>query len=72
MLIDLLRIQDHEPPMGDLGTKPYLSFCRGTWTTPTDGEEDAPANRIIHARIMQMHSPGFGLSDFFSTIVLER
>ncbi|MFZ5515584.1 MAG: hypothetical protein ACOY90_03035 [Candidatus Zhuqueibacterota bacterium] len=57
MAIDLLKLLDYEPPMGDLGVKPSLSFCRGIWTRPIAGEDDAPALRIIHARILQMHAP---------------
>jgi hypothetical protein len=56
-MIDLLTLQDHEPPMGDLGFKPRLSFLRALWTRPLPNENDAPKERIIHARILQLHAP---------------
>ncbi len=56
MMNDLLTIRDHEPPMGDVGTRQSLSFCRALWTAPLDGEDDAPHRRIIHARSLQFHS----------------
>ncbi len=55
MLVDLLTLNELEPPMGDLGVKPQFSFCRSFWTKPIDGENDAPENRIIHVRNLQMH-----------------
>jgi hypothetical protein len=56
-MIDLFTLKDLEPPMGDVGSMGHLSSCRALWTTPLDGEEGAPRNRIIHARTMQLHSP---------------
>ncbi len=56
-MTDLLTLQDHEPPMGDLGFKPKLSFLRALWTRPLPNESDAPKERIIHARILQLHAP---------------
>lgn len=55
--MDLLTLRDHEPPMGDLGARPALSFNRALWTTPLAGEADAPPHRIIHARVLQLHEP---------------
>lgn len=55
--MDLLTLQDHEPPMGDLGARPTLSFNRALWTVPIDGESEAPPQRIIHARVLQLHEP---------------
>ncbi|MDZ7288890.1 MAG: hypothetical protein ONB44_04120 [candidate division KSB1 bacterium] len=57
MAVDLLTISDHEPPMGDLFSNQSLSFCRALWTTPIEGEEDAPRHRIIHIRVLQLHGP---------------
>lgn len=57
MPLNLLEIREPEPPMGDLGIKPTLSFVRAQWTTPIPGEETAPDNRIIHSRIFQAHAP---------------
>jgi hypothetical protein len=50
-------LKDLEPPMGDVGSFGNLSSCRAIWTAPFDGEEGAPAKRIIHARILQLHTP---------------
>ncbi|WP_420454346.1 hypothetical protein [Rubrivirga sp.] len=55
--MDLLTIQDHEPPMGDTAGHQPLSFCRALWATPTDLEAEAPAHRIVHARVLQLHVP---------------
>jgi hypothetical protein len=56
-MTDLLTLKDHEPPMGDLATRQNLSFCRAIWTSPLEGEDDAPERRIIHARALQLHAP---------------
>ena len=56
-MIDLLSLRDFEPPMGDLATRQALSFSRAIWTRPIDGEDGAPAQRIIHARALQLHAP---------------
>lgn len=57
MSTNLFDLQDREPPMGDLGVQPTLSFTRALWATPTAKEETAPTNRIIHARALQLHEP---------------
>lgn len=57
MTMDLLQAVDHTPPMGDLFSHPRLSFCRALWTAPRVGEEQAPARRIVHARVLQCHGP---------------
>jgi len=57
MTMDLLQAADHTPPMGDLFSHPRLSFCRALWTAPLAGEAQAPARRIIHARVLQCHGP---------------
>jgi hypothetical protein len=57
MPVNLLTIKELEPPMGDLGIKPTLSFVRALWTAPIPGEETAPEKRIIHAQIFQAHQP---------------
>jgi hypothetical protein len=56
-MTDLLTLKDLEPPMGDVGSTGNLASCRALWTAPLDGEEGAPTNRIIHARILQLHAP---------------
>lgn len=56
-MIDLLSIKDLEPPMGDVGTRQSLSFCRAVWTRPLAEERGAPQNRIIHVRVLQLHAP---------------
>lgn len=56
-VVDLLCLQDYEPPMGDLAVKPALSFTRSLWTIPIAGEEEAPAERIIHSRCLELQSP---------------
>ena len=56
-MIDLLNLKDLEPPMGDVGSMGNLSSIRAMWTSPLDGEDGAPRNRIIHARILQLHNP---------------
>ena len=43
--------------MGDTAGHQPLSFNRAIWTTPLDGEDGAPARRIIHARVLQLHAP---------------
>ncbi|MBN1542699.1 hypothetical protein JW992_11190 [candidate division KSB1 bacterium] len=53
----LLNIEDYEPPMGDLGIKQRLAFVRALWTLPLAEEKDAPEHRIIHAKILQPHTP---------------
>jgi len=55
--VDLFSLEGLEPPAGDLGIKPRVAACRAIWTTPLDGEEDAPERRIIHARTLQLHVP---------------
>lgn len=55
-MIDLLSIKDLEPPMGDVGTRQSLSFCRAVWTRPLAEERGAPQNRIIHTRVLQLHA----------------
>lgn len=57
MSMDLLALRDHEPPMGDLGARPTLGFTRALWTSPIVGEGSAPAERIIHAKALQLHEP---------------
>jgi hypothetical protein len=56
-MIDLLTLKDLEPPMGDVGSTGNLTSCRAIWTSPLDGEDGAPRNRIIHARVLQLHTP---------------
>lgn len=57
MSTNLLALRDREPPMGDLGARPTLGFTRALWTAPIAGEETAPADRIIHAKGVQLHQP---------------
>src|SRR5690606_5201407 len=56
-MTDLLTLQDHEPPMGDTAGHQPLAFTRAIWTGPLDGEDGAPERRIIHARVLQLHTP---------------
>ena len=56
-MTDLLALKDFEPPMGDLATRQNLSFCRALWASPIKGEDGAPLQRIIHARVLQLHAP---------------
>lgn len=56
-MLDLLTIQDHEIPLGGTIGPSALSFCRAIWTKPIPGEDSAPDERIIHARVLQLHSP---------------
>jgi hypothetical protein len=55
--MDLLRLTDHEPPMGDFAIRPPLAFTRAVWTAPIAGEDGAPDHRIIHSRCVQFHGP---------------
>ena len=57
MHVDLISIQELEPPMGDVAGRQPLSFTRAVWATPIEGEEEAPARRIIHARVVPLHGP---------------
>ncbi|HYE94869.1 MAG TPA: hypothetical protein VD962_01570, partial [Rubricoccaceae bacterium] len=56
-MIDLLTLRDYEPPMGDAAAHGRLAITHAFWTTPLDGEAGAPAHRIVHARILQLHAP---------------
>jgi hypothetical protein len=55
--MDLLTLRDHEPPMGDFAVRAKLASTRAMWTTPIEGEDDAPSRRIIHACTLQLHAP---------------
>ncbi|HMB89673.1 MAG TPA: hypothetical protein VKP65_02425 [Rhodothermales bacterium] len=57
MAVNLLTFSDQEPPMGDTAGNQPLSFLRAIWATPLAGEDEAPAHRITHARVMQLHGP---------------
>ena len=56
-MTDLFLLKDFEPPMGDTATRQTLATCRALWTEPLDGEDGAPRQRIIHARVVQLHNP---------------
>jgi len=43
--------------MGDTATRQSLSGCRALWSSPLREEEGAPPQRIIHARVLQLHAP---------------
>lgn len=57
MTTDLLQMKDLAPPMGDLAAARGLSAPRALWTAPLPGEPLDPAQRIIHARTLQLHGP---------------
>ncbi len=52
---DLLSLDDHIVPLGGTTAPPSLSAARAVWTTPIAGEENAPLERIIHTRTVQLH-----------------
>lgn len=60
-MTDLFALRDHEPPMGDTAGRQPLGDCRALWTAPLPGEMEgdhpAPARRIIHQRVLQLHAP---------------
>jgi hypothetical protein len=56
-MTDLLTLRDFEPPMGDTAAHGLLALTHAYWTTTLDGEDDAPARRILHARILSLHAP---------------
>ncbi len=56
-MLDLLTLRDDEPPMGDAAAHGRLAITHAYWATPLDGEDDAPARRIVHARILSLHAP---------------
>lgn len=56
-MTDLFLLKDFEPPMGDTATRQTIASCRAIWTTPLDGEDTAPDQRIIHSKVLQLHAP---------------
>lgn len=57
MTEDLLQIADLEPPMGDLSIGNRLDTARSIWAKVEAGEEDLPAARVVHQRILRLHGP---------------
>jgi hypothetical protein len=57
MTTDLLQLKDLAPPMGDLAAEGLIAANRALWTAPLPAENDAPAQRIIHARTLPLHRP---------------
>ena len=57
MTQDLLKVADHEPPMGDLFTGRRLDTARAVWTAAEPQEADFPKKRILHERIIRLHGP---------------
>lgn len=55
--MNLFEIQDLEVPLGGTTGPAPLSFCRAVWTNPLPGEDDAPDERIVHQRVLQLHNP---------------
>lgn len=53
--MDLLKLKDLAPPMGDTAFAPTLASPRALWTSPIDGEQGAPEQRIIHGNLLQLH-----------------
>ena len=43
--------------MGDTAGHQPFAFCRALWTAPLADEAGAPRQRIIHARVLQLHAP---------------
>lgn len=54
-LTNRLNTLDYDPPMGDIFSYRKLSGCHSIWTAPLPGEEGAPTQRIIHARVYKPH-----------------
>ncbi len=54
--MDLLGPNSVERAASSAGWKELSPGIRGIWTTPLSGEESAPANRIIHARLIRAAS----------------
>src|SRR5690606_20858054 len=55
--IDLLAPVHVDTASGDIGRQQLSTSCKAVWTTPLPTEPDAPANRIIHSRILQLSHP---------------
>jgi len=55
--MDLLKEDRIEKAAIHNGWKNLSPGIRAIWTTPINGEEDAPRHRIIHCRLLQLHSP---------------
>lgn len=55
--IDLLAPVQIDTASGDIGRQQMSTTCKAVWTTPLPTEIDAPANRIIHSRILQLSHP---------------
>ena len=51
MMMDMLQLADHTPPMGDLFSHQRLAFTRALWTERLPGEAQAPQRRINHSRV---------------------
>jgi hypothetical protein len=55
--MDLLRHNVIANAASDAGWKNLHPGIRAIWVQPIEGEDDAPQNRIIHCRLMQLHTP---------------
>jgi hypothetical protein len=55
--MDLLQLNPLEKAAAIAGWKNLFPGIRAVWTTPIEGEEDAPRRRIIHCRLLQLHAP---------------
>jgi len=54
MTVDLLKLSDVAPPMGDLSFGTALSEPRAVWTTPSPHEANMAGRRIIHSRVVRL------------------
>jgi hypothetical protein len=54
--MDLLQTNAIEQAAAEAGWKNLSPGIRAIWTTPIEGEGDAPRHRIIHCRLLQLHS----------------
>jgi hypothetical protein len=55
--MDLLELNTLNTAATDAGWKNLSPGIRAVWTSPLEGEDGAPRNRIIHCRLMQLHVP---------------
>jgi hypothetical protein len=56
-IVDLLRCNIIAGAASDAGWNSLRPGIRALWTQPIEGEDEAPQNRIIHCRLLQLHAP---------------
>ncbi|MCC6414455.1 MAG: hypothetical protein IT582_00890 [Opitutaceae bacterium] len=54
MKVDLLKLVDVAPPMGDLSFNSALSEPRAIWVSPLPEETSEPERRIAHSRVVRL------------------